>query len=254
MIRTIDLNCDLGESFGAWRMGQDEAVLDWVTSANIACGFHAGDPPTMARTVRAAVARGVALGAHPSWPDLQGFGRRSMAVPPGEAHDLVLYQLGALAGFVRAAGGRLRHVKPHGSLYNQAACDPALAQAVAQAVRDFEASLILVGPSGSELIRAGRDEGLTCASEVFADRGYRPDGSLVPRSEPGALIEDPAASIARVLRMAREGLVVSTGGTDVAVQADTVCIHGDHPGAAGLARSLRQALAQAGIPVRALQG
>ncbi|HEX7554331.1 MAG TPA: 5-oxoprolinase subunit PxpA [Geothrix sp.] len=252
MSKTIDLNCDMGESFGAWTMGQDEALLDLVTSANIACGLHAGDPATMLRTVRCAAAKGVALGAHPSLPDLQGFGRRTMGITLDEARGLVLYQVGALAAFAKAAGTRLRHVKPHGALYNMAARDRALADAIAGAVRDFDPALILVGLSGSELIKAGQEIGLSCASEVFADRGYEPDGSLSPRSAPGAMITDEDAAVARVLRMVLEGRVESRTGVDVGLQAETVCIHGDQPQALAFARRLRWALEEAGIEVRAL--
>ena len=249
MAKHIDLNCDMGEGFGAWSMGQDEALLELVTSANIACGYHAGDPATMQRTVQCAVAKGVALGAHPSLPDLQGFGRRTMAISPEEARGLTLYQMGALDAFARAAGSRLRHVKAHGALYNMAAKDRALADAIASAVRDFDPSLILVGLSGSELIKAGLALGLPCASEVFADRGVEPDGSLTPRGRPGAMIEDEDLAVARVLRMVLEGKVTGRDGADVAIQADTVCIHGDQPKALAFARRLRQALAEAGVEV-----
>jgi UPF0271 protein len=253
MGQTLDLNCDMGESFGAWTMGQDEALLGLVTSANIACGFHAGDPATMLRTVRLAAARGVAVGAHPSLPDLQGFGRRVMSITPEEARGLILYQVGALAAFAKAAGTRLRHVKPHGALYNMAARDRALAEAIAGAVRDLDPTLILVGLSGSELIRAGRDLRLNCASEVFADRGYEADGTLSPRGEPGAMITDEESAVARVLRMVREGRVMSRTGADVLIQADTVCIHGDQPKALAFACRLRQTLESAGVELCALQ-
>jgi UPF0271 protein len=250
MTKHIDLNCDMGESYGAWTMGQDEALLGLATSANIACGYHAGDPATMMRTVKIAVANGVAVGAHPSLPDLQGFGRRTMAISPEEARAMTLYQIGALAAFARAAGGRLAHVKAHGALYNMAAKDRRLADGIASAVRDFDPSLILVGLSGSELIKAGRAAGLACASEVFADRGVEPDGSLTPRGQPGAMIEDEDLAVARVLRMIQEGKVTCRGGVDVAIQADTVCIHGDQPKALAFAHRLREALAQAGVEVR----
>ena len=252
MGKTIDLNCDMGESFGAWTMGRDEALLELVTSANIACGFHAGDPATMMRTVQCAAAKGVALGAHPSLPDLQGFGRRTMGITSEEARGLTLYQVGALEAFAKAAGTRLRHVKPHGALYNMAAKDRALADAIAGAVRDFEPSLVLVGLSGSELIRAGQEIGLRCASEVFADRGYEADGSLSPRGEPGAMITDEESAVSRVLRMVLEGRVESRTGVDVAIKAETVCIHGDQPKALAFARRLRKALEEAGVEVRAL--
>ncbi len=252
MGKTIDLNCDMGESFGAWTMGRDEDLLELITSANIACGFHAGDPATMMRTVQLAAAKGVALGAHPSLPDLQGFGRRTMGITPEEARGLTLYQVGALDAFARAAGTSLRHVKPHGALYNMAAKDRALAEAIACAVRDFEPSLILVGLSGSALIGAGQKFGLSCASEVFADRGYEADGSLSPRGEPGALITDEEFAVSRVLRMVLEGRVESRTGVDVAIKAETVCIHGDQPKALAFARRLRRALEEAGVEVRAL--
>jgi 5-oxoprolinase (ATP-hydrolysing) subunit A len=247
----LDLNGDLGEGFGAWTLGGDDALLDSVTSANIACGFHAGDPAVMERTVRAALEHGVALGAHPGLPDLQGFGRREMAVTPGEAYGMVLYQTGALAAFARARGAVLTHVKPHGALYNRACRTPDLARAVARAVRDFDPALFLTGLSGSALLEAGRAEGLRVLSEVFADRGYEPDGSLTPRDRPGALVEDGDEAAARVLRMVREGVVRSRAGTDVAVEARTVCLHGDRPGAAAFARRLRRDLEAAGITVRA---
>jgi UPF0271 protein len=252
MNRTIDLNCDMGESFGAWTLGQDEALLEHVTSANIACGCHAGDPATMARTVRAALAKGVGLGAHPGLPDLQGFGRRTMAITADEAYGLVLYQVGALAAFAKAAGGGLRHVKAHGALYNMAAKDDRLADAIARAVRDFDPALVLVGLAGSRLVQAGAALGLRCASEVFADRTYEPDGSLTPRSRPDALIEDEETAIARVVRMVRDGVVRCRTGLDVPVQAETVCIHGDQPRALVFARRLREALDAAGVPVRGL--
>jgi UPF0271 protein len=250
MASHIDLNCDMGEGYGAWRVGQDDTLLDLVTSANIACGFHAGDPSIMERTVKAALSRGVSLGAHPSLPDLQGFGRRVMAIIPDEAYGLVLYQIGALDAFVRAAGGKLHHIKPHGALYNMAAKDATLADAVARAARDFDPGLILVGLSGSELLRAGRALGLVCASEVFADRGYEPDGSLTPRGSTAAMIEDAEVAVSRVLRMIREGVVCSRTGEDVMVQADTVCIHGDRPKALAFARWLRRALKEEGITVQ----
>jgi UPF0271 protein len=187
---TVDLNCDMGESFGAWTIGADEEVLEHVSSANIACGFHAGDPAVMHRTVTAALGRGVAVGAHPSLPDLQGFGRRVMAISPDEAYELVLYQVGALAGFCRALGGRLSHVKAHGALYNMAAKNAVLADAIASATRDFDPSLVLFGLAGGELVRAGRRAGLRVANEVFADRTYQPDGALTPRNKPHAMIHD----------------------------------------------------------------
>jgi UPF0271 protein len=247
----VDLNCDVGESFGIWSVGADEAVLEHVSSANIACGFHAGDPAVMRRTVKAAFERGVSVGAHPSLPDLQGFGRRTMRVTPDEVYALMLYQMGALAGFCRALGGTLSHVKAHGALYNMAAQDPALATAIASAVRDFDPTLVLFGLAGSEVVRAGRAAGLEVANEVFADRSYQPDGSLTPRSQPNAMIGDVTAALHQVERMVREGKVRAADGTDVEIEADTVCVHGDEPGAAEFARELRALLARLGIDVRA---
>ena len=248
-MKTLDLNCDMGEGFGAWKMGDDAALLDHVTSANIACGFHAGDPGTIHRTVELALEKGVAIGAHPSLPDLQGFGRRSMNVSAEEAYDLVLYQIGALAGFATACGGKLAHVKPHGALYNMAAKDARLARAIARAVRDFDAALVLFGLAGSELVRAGGQAGLKTANEVFADRTYQADGSLTPRTQPDAMIHDADAAIAQVRRMVGEGRVRSQQGSDVPVQPDTLCIHGDEPGAVDFAKRIRQALAADGVRV-----
>jgi 5-oxoprolinase (ATP-hydrolysing) subunit A len=249
----IDLNCDMGESFGAWRMGNDLAILDHVTSANIACGFHAGDPGTMHKTVESALARGVAVGAHPGLPDLQGFGRRTMALTPREAYDIVVYQVGALAGFARALGGKLSHVKAHGALYNMAAKDFPLSQAIAQAVRDVDRELVLFGLAGSETIRAAQALGLRAAGEVFADRTYQDDGSLTPRGRPGAMIEDEEAAVAQVKRMVTEGLVRSAGGKDVPVQADTLCIHGDQPDALAFVKRIRSELEREGITLAALR-
>jgi UPF0271 protein len=247
----LDLNCDLGESFGAWRLGADEEILPSVTSASVACGFHAGDPGTMRRTVEAAAAHGVAIGAHPGLPDLQGFGRRAMEVSPEEAYELVVYQLGALQAFAAAAGVALQHVKPHGALYNLAAARPPLAGAIARAVRDVDRGLVLYGLSGSHLVAAGRAAGLRTASEAFADRGYAPDGSLVSRRDPAALVTDPEEVVRRALRMAREGRVCAVDGTDVGIAVDTLCVHGDSPGAAELARRVRRALEAEGVEVRA---
>jgi UPF0271 protein len=247
----VDLNCDMGESFGAWRVGADAAVLEYVSSVNIACGFHAGDPTIMHRTVAGALARGVAVGAHPSLPDLQGFGRRVMRVTPEETYDLVLYQIGALAGFCRALGGRLSHVKVHGALYNMAAKEAALADAIARAVRDFDPALVLFGLAGSEVVRAGRRVGLEAANEVFADRTYQRDGALTPRSQPDAIIRDLAAALAQVERMMCEGRVRALDGGDVEIEADTICIHGDEAGAAVFARELRALLARLDVAVRA---
>jgi UPF0271 protein len=250
----IDLNCDMGESFGAWTMGDDGGVMPWVSSVNIACGFHAGDFMTMQRTVILAAEHGVAIGAHVSLPDLQGFGRREMAISPVEAHAATLYQIGALAAFVHAQGLRLHHVKPHGALYNMAAKDAKLAEAIASAVRDFDPGLILVGLAGSALPHAGAQIGLVVAHEAFADRRYRADGSLVPRKEPGAVIHDIDAAVEQAVQIATSGKVesYSSGKPDsqlVKVQADTLCVHGDRPDAAAFAQRLNEALKNAGVGI-----
>lgn len=248
----IDLNADMGESFGVYALGDDRALLHFVTSASIACGFHAGDPGTMARAVEGCIARGVALGAHPGLPDLSGFGRRAMVVTPAEARDLVTYQVGALAAFAARQGQRLQHVKPHGALYAMAERDPAVAEAVAQAVREADAGLILMGLSGGRLVTAGRTLGLRVAQEVFADRSYAPDGMLTPRGQPGAVLDDPEQVAARIVRLAREGEIAAMNGSDLTLAADTICLHGDSPGAALLAAAVRGALESEGVAVRSL--
>jgi 5-oxoprolinase (ATP-hydrolysing) subunit A len=247
----IDLNCDMGEGFGAYRMGDDIALLEHVTSANIACGFHAGDPGTIARTVKAAIARDVAIGAHPSLPDLQGFGRRDMKVSEAEVYDMVVYQIGAVQAFAAAGGGRLRHVKIHGALYNMAAKDEALSRGICRAVHDVDAALLLFALSGSITERVARELGVPVACEAFADRSYQDDGSLTPRSARGAMITDLEQSIAQVRRMVGEGVVIAQSGKPVRLQADTICVHGDQPGAVEFARRLRATLAADGIRVRA---
>lgn len=248
--RRVDLNSDLGESFGRYRLGEDAALLEVVTSANVACGFHAGDPGVMRETARAAVARGVAVGAHPGLPDLQGFGRREMRVSPQEAHDLTLYQVGALSAFVRAAGGQLRHVKPHGALYNMAARDPELAGAVARAVRAFDPGLRLYGLSNSCLTRAGKQAGLRVVHEAFADRAYTPEGQLAPRTSPGALL-GPDEAVRQAVEMVTRGRVWAQGGRPIPLRADTICVHGDGARALETARALRKALEQRGVRVAA---
>jgi len=252
MKRCIDLNCDVGESFGVYDLGRDAEILDFVTSANIACGFHAGDPATMRRTVRMALEKGVAIGAHPGLPDLVGFGRRLMKITPQEASDMVTYQVGALAAFVQAEGGTMRHVKPHGALYNMAGKDQALAIAIAEAVYRVKPELILFGQSGSQLIEAGQSVGLRTANEVFADRTYESDGSLTPRDVPGAVITDDEQSVRQVLSMLQTGKVAAGQGHKVAVEADTICLHGDSPHAVEFAKRIRQALEREGISVRAI--
>ena len=248
----VDLNADMGESFGAYTLGDDDAVLLSVTSASIACGFHAGDPSTMARAVAACLAHDVALGAHPGLPDLVGFGRRALAVSPAEARDLVTYQIGALAAFAARSGLRLQHVKPHGALYTMAERDPLLAAAIARAVREADADLILMGLSGGVLVEAGRALGLRVAHEVFADRAYAPDGTLAPRAMPGAVLHDSKEVTARIVRLVREGKIAATDGSDLTLEADTVCLHGDSPGAALMASAVRRALEEEGVAVRAL--
>lgn len=250
----IDLNADIGESFGAYQLGADEAVLESITSANVACGFHAGDPGVMRRTVRLARAAGVAVGAHPGFPDLAGFGRREMRLTAQEVEDLVVYQIGALGAMAAAEGVRLAHVKAHGALYNMAVRDRGLADAIAGAVRAVDPALILFALPGSELARAGEAAGLAVAAEGFADRAYEPDGTLTPRSRPGAVIHDPEMVVRRAVEMARSGRVVATDKSEVAVRIDTICTHGDTPGAHELTRRLRAGLEASGITVRAVGG
>ena len=253
MTHFTDLNCDVGESFGAYQLGHDAEILDYVTSANIACGFHAGDPATMRATVRLALEKGVAIGAHPGLPDLVGFGRRPMKISPQEARDIVVYQIGALDAFITAEGATMQHVKPHGALYNMAAKDRDLANAIAEAVCRVNSELILFGPSGSQLIAAGEAFGLRTASEVFADRTYEEDGSLTPRELSYAVMTDCDESLRQVMRMLQCGSVPSRQGTDVSVRTDTVCIHGDEPGAGAFAQALRGLLQRLGIAVQAPQ-
>jgi UPF0271 protein len=247
----IDLNADVGESLGPWPMGEDAALVRLVTSVNVACGFHAGDPLTIRRTVRLALDAGAAIGAHPGYPDLVGFGRRAMDLGPEELEAAVLYQVGAVAGIVRAEGGRLAHVKPHGALYHHAAADPAAAAAVAGAVARIDDRLRVVGPGGSALLTAAAKLGLRTTGEAFADRVYEPDGHLRARSRPGAVHAEPAAAAAQAVGIARDGHVVASDGSRIPVEADTLCVHGDTPGAAAIARAVRGALLDAGIAVRA---
>jgi UPF0271 protein len=248
----VDLNCDLGESFGVYTIGQDEAVIPLVTSVNIACGFHAGDPQVMLQTVQLAKAHGTAIGAHPGLPDLVGFGRRDMRITPEEAYALTTYQIGALAAIAATLGVRLQHVKPHGALYNMAARDAVLAEAIATAVRDVDRNLILFGLAGSELVKAGKRAGLRVAQEVFADRTYQADGTLTPRSRTDAMLHDAQEAAERVIRMLREGVVRATDGTDVPIQADTVCVHGDGPKALAFVKEIRERLQSSGVELRAV--
>ncbi|RDV11070.1 LamB/YcsF family protein [Pontibacter diazotrophicus] len=250
----VDLNCDLGESFGNYQLGDDAAILHFVTSANIACGFHAGDPTVMRQTVKLSLEHGVAIGAHPGLPDLVGFGRREMAVSPEEVYNMVVYQVGALSAFVQAEGGELHHVKPHGALYNMAAANSGLAEAIAEAVYKVKPQAVLYGLAGSELIKAGARVGLSTANEVFADRTYQQDGTLTPRRSPDALIADPAVAILQVLGMVKEGKVRTQQGEAIAIQADTVCIHGDGPHALSFARHIQEVLTSEGILLQAKGG
>ncbi|CQR71002.1 LamB/YcsF family protein [Sporomusa ovata DSM 2662] len=248
----VDLNCDLGESFGAYKLGVDEEILPHVTSANIACGFHAGDPGVMRKTVTLALKNGVAIGAHPGLSDLVGFGRRQMDISSQEAYDLVVYQLGALMAFIKAEGASMQHVKPHGALYNMAAKSKPLSAAIAEAVYKVDPGLILFGLAGSELVAAGERIGLQVAHEVFADRTYQHDGSLTPRKQPDALITNQEEAVQQVVRMIKEGKVLSRQGQDIAVKADTVCIHGDGKHALEFARKTREYLLNHGIAVKAM--
>jgi UPF0271 protein len=249
----IDLNSDLGESFGPWPMGQDGALMDSITSANVACGFHAGDPGVMRATIALAREKGVAIGAHPGFQDLVGFGRREIKASPSEVEDLVLYQVSALAGMAAAQGAALQHVKAHGALYNMACRDRALADAIARAVAAFDRSLILFGLPGSELLRAGEAAGLAVAAEVFADRAYDPDGSLTARSKPGSVIHDTRKVVERAIKMVRDQKVIAVDGSTIALRADTICLHGDTPGAADHARAVRAGLEHAGIKIANLR-
>ncbi|MBW8351838.1 LamB/YcsF family protein [Bacillus sp. IITD106] len=246
----VDLNCDMGESFGLYTLGHDEEIMRYISSANIACGFHAGDSATMNKTVKLALENGVKIGAHPGLPDLQGFGRRNMAITPQEAYEIVLYQVGALSAFVKAQGGSLHHVKPHGALYNIAAVDENLAIAVAKAVLHFDPQLILYGLAGSELIKAGEKIGLATASEVFADRTYQNSGTLTPRSQPNALITNTDDAISQVVKMVKEQKVTSVDGTNINIKADTICIHGDGPNALRFAQKINEVLATESILIR----
>ena len=248
----IDLNCDLGESYGAYRLGMDEDIIPLISSATVACGFHAGDFNTMAKTARLCEESGVSIGAHPGFPDLQGFGRRNMSLSPAEVQNLITYQIGALDAFCRSAGIRLRHVKPHGALYNMAAKDPALAEAICRGIYSFDPSLILLGLSGSEMLRQAKRIGLPCAAEVFADRAYEDDGTLVPRGRPGAMITDEDAAVRRVVRMILEHRVTSINGRDIEICPDSVCVHGDSGKALLFVKKIRSALEEAGIAIRPL--
>jgi 5-oxoprolinase (ATP-hydrolysing) subunit A len=248
--KAVDLNADMGESFGAWTMGDDAALMPWITSVNVACGFHAGDPATIAQTVALALRHDVAIGAHPGLPDLQGFGRRTMQVSEQQVYEMTLYQAGAVRAFAEAAGARLHHVKAHGALYNMAAKDDALSRGLVRAVKALGDGVQIYVLAGSTMEAVARDAGLAVRCEVFADRRYMSDGTLAPRTRPDALITDEAESVAQVLAMVREGTLVAVDGTTVSVRADTVCIHGDKPTAVPFVRALRAALGAASVSVR----
>ena len=248
----INLNADLGESFGAWRMGNDESLLEVVNSANVACGFHAGDPAIMRDTVRLALARGVSIGAHPSYPDLQGFGRRVMQMSARDLEATLLYQVGALQAMAAAEGGRVTHVKPHGALNNVACADAAVAATVVRAVQRLDRTLILLAPAHSELVKAAEAAGQPVRHEVFADRAYLDDGQLMPRSQPGAVLHDAQTCVAHVLRMLEAQAIVATSGHRLPTRIDSVCVHGDGPEAVATARAIRLALQQAGYTLAPL--
>ncbi|WP_163468677.1 LamB/YcsF family protein [Fusobacterium sp. IOR10] len=248
----IDLNSDLGESFGVYKIGMDQEVLKYISSANVACGWHAGDSMVMEKTVALAKKNGVAVGAHPGYPDLVGFGRRTLNVTPEEVKTYVKYQVGALLAFTKGAGVRMQHVKPHGAMYNMAAKDYKLALAIAQGIKEVDENLVLMGLANSEMIRAAKDVGLKVANEVFADRAYNDDGSLVARSLPGAVIHDKDVAIKRVIRMVKEGKVESITGKDVDITVESICIHGDNPEALEFAKNIKEALINEGIEISSL--
>ncbi|WP_096437834.1 LamB/YcsF family protein [Alteribacter populi] len=250
MKHRIDLNSDLGESFGNYTIGQDKEVLSLVSSANIACGYHAGDHNVMHETVKKAADNKVGLGAHPGLPDLVGFGRRYIEVDADDVYNMVVYQVGALQAFVTIRDTKLQHVKPHGALFNMAAKDPVIAQAIAKAVQDVDSSLILFGLAGSELIKEGRKRGLHVAQEVFADRTYQPDGTLTPRTQPNAVIHDEDEVVERTLRMVREKIVRAEDGSEISIQPDTICVHGDTPQALTFVTRLKNELLKAGVDIK----
>ena len=248
----VDLNCDLGESFGAYKIGMDEKIIPLISSANIACGFHASDPLVMEKTTALATANGIGMGAHPGFPDLQGFGRREMKLSSAEVKALIIYQIGALSAFVKAKGKTLQHVKPHGALYNMAGKDEKLAMAICEGIRAVDENLIVLGQSGSRMEAAANSLGLPFAREVFADRAYEEDGSLVARSKEGAMIEDEEEAVSRVIRMIKEGKVKAVTGKDIPIKADSVCVHGDGEKALKFVEKIREALIKEGIEIKTL--
>lgn len=249
----VDLNCDLGESFGNYKCGMDEEVIPFISSANVACGFHASDPLVMMKTVALAKKNHAAVGAHPGYPDLVGFGRRNLAASPAEVKAMVQYQVGALQAIARAQGVQVCHVKPHGAMYNMAGKDEKLAEAICEAIYEVDPSLILLGLSGSEMLKAAERIGLRAAKEVFADRAYEEDGSLVARSKPGAMITDEDEAIQRVVRMIKEGKVTAISGKDIEVQADSICVHGDGEKALAFVEKIRKVLVREGVQIKALK-
>lgn len=248
---TIDMNADVGESFGRWRLGDDAAIFESVTSANIACGFHAGDPSTIAETCRAAAAAGVTIGAHVAYRDLAGFGRRYIDCTPTELADDVLYQIGALEAFARAAGTRVRYVKPHGALYHATVDNPGHARAVVDAIRAFDTRLPIMALPGACILEIAQDAGLRGVIEAFADRNYNPDGSLVSRREPDAMLEDDEAIAANMVRLAHDGVIVARDGSPLSIAAESICVHGDSPSAVATAAKVRRALADSGVDIAA---
>lgn len=251
-MKLVDLNCDLGESFGNYICGMDEEILPYITSANVACGFHASDPVVMQKTVKLAKENHVSVGAHPGFQDLVGFGRRNMSLTPAEITAIIVYQIGALSAFCSANGMKLKHVKPHGALYNMAAKDPAIAMAICEGIYSVDKQLILLAPSFSQMAKAAHSLGLPTASEVFADRAYEEDGSLVARSKPGAMITNEEEAIARVLKMVEKGTVTAITGKEIELEVDSICIHGDSPAALAFARSIHGALTEAGVTLAPL--
>lgn len=249
----MDLNADLGESFGIWSLGRDEKILPYLSSCNIACGLHAGDPLVMQKTVRLAAAQNIGIGAHPSYPDLQGFGRRKMELSPEEVYAFVLYQIGALHAFLKAQKAELAHVKPHGALYNLAAKDKKVASAIASAIKDFDPNLIFLGQASSSMIEVGQELGLRTCSEAFADRNYTTDGSLLSRSHPEALIINPQEAAQRAVKMIKEGKVRTVEGEEISISFQSLCVHGDNPAAAEILKAIRQAFMENGIQVLPLR-
>lgn len=248
----VDLNSDLGESFGLYTIGMDSEVLKYISSANIACGWHAGDALVMEKTVKMAKANNTKIGAHPGFNDLEGFGRRNLAVTPQEMKAYVKYQVGALMSFAKAEGMVLQHVKPHGAMYNMAAKDYKLALAIAEAIKEVDDKLIFMGLANSEMIKAGKDVGLRVCNEVFADRAYNDDGTLVARSIPGSVIHDKDVAIQRVIKMVKEGKVTSINGKEVEINAESICIHGDNPEALNFSKNIKEALEKEGITIKSL--